>query len=64
MNIIAIFRAITQWLVEIPYRRFGTYNLSQNVGKELSLLAVQWLGRAQFSSTSRRKLQITQGDGF
>ena len=35
----AIFRAITQRVVVIPYRRFGTDKLSQYVGKELPLLA-------------------------
>jgi hypothetical protein len=36
----AIFLAITQRVVVIPYQRFGTDKLSQYVGKELPLLAV------------------------
>jgi len=70
----ALFWAISQRVVLIPYRRFGTNyrshlqgsktlddgtdSLSRNHGKELPLHSVKHPRNAQFSSTSRRKPAI------
>jgi hypothetical protein len=60
----ALFWVVMQRVAAI-YRRFGTTRkmrpdrLSRNVGKKLPLLAAQQPRRAQFSSISRQKPEIT-----
>jgi len=46
-----LFWAITQPVVVIPYRHFGTDWLSQNVNKEFPLHTAQQTRRVEFSST-------------
>ena len=68
----SLFWAITQPVVVIPYRRFGTTygswfftlkdstdRLSRNVDKNLPILSAKWPRRGQWSPTSRRKSEIT-----
>ena len=63
----ALYWVVTQRVVAI-YRRFGTAlkmrhdGLSRNVGNKLPLLAAQQPRRAQLSSISRRKPEITHDD--
>jgi len=63
----ALYWVVTQRVVAI-YRRFGTAlkmrhdGLPRNVGNKLPLLAAQQPRRAQLSSISRRKPEITHDD--
>ena len=51
----AIFWDITQYVVIIPYRRFGITSRSRNVGKELPLFCVI----AQNSSVPRLLCEVS-----
>ena len=56
----ALFWAITQHIVLMPYRRFGTTNRSPKVGKKLPLHAVaHWLRRC----ATNRKVAGSIPDG-